>query len=822
MMNTLKRLDVLAAVRGIRFNTSLLREFSVDTLLAATEIIQKESLDPSWCANYPNIQRTLIQDICFAEPLRQIMTKHNMSGELDRLIGTLAIRGLSILDYAPEHVVRTFQMPQPFKDNDRLAYLLYFGNLGELTDSQQNHLAKNIRDINSIDSTFWGDHPLACKLLKEPYISRSCFAFEQRYTEVCALIAENPELQALMRFLYEHVSGYRLKLEHLNNVLPNCEEVVTTLQAIALSLEDDEDDMLGQFIDQWLGNGAASFDVQTLQRRLSAMPREQVAAGLVSRGAYISLLYGDSLLDIDYASLGTAHETLLIYAVIHRKKRFVKLIADAFDTYQYIGKGSCLLTPSFHTTYVNLNTVDASDLAFFSRMAATQWDYRSLQPMVYTCKELRAMYGLPEQYMKLYNHLLGEPVDRRLLLLRQLAKHRALHMVTEDARIECVAKRLLEKPLSAWMQEDFGHIDGLRHRHAVALLCVYPLIRQLVPTMTNTADIGVVTKNPENASGYADMHAVKQNLTTIDAAWARLKEALGLEDAFVQKYSDGIMSFIGKNGTDIVWTYYRNIVGSDHREEAVRRLVMAELMGEFHKLKYHGGDLRRELEYPITDKMIGSWVQNLSFSQDVFDIRECDDFLGTMQVGEQPTWTCMSYVNGTYKECLLACFDSNKKLLYVSKNGRVVGRAMIRLTKGSYGKVENRGRNRTSLEFVDLADDADSKPQEQLTLFLERFYVSGLSPDETRTVVRMMLSMAGSKADALDCTLMTCDDYADYFEEGEFARTKYHMYISRSKSGVQYLDSLGGQATISDEGTYKEYSFYERVALGTVIQESMI
>lgn len=49
-------------------------------------------------------------------------------------------------------------------------------------------------------------------------------------------------------------------------------------------------------------------------------------------------------------------------------------------------------------------------------------------------------------------------------------------------------------------------------------------------------------------------------------------------------------------------------------------------------------------------------------------------------------------------------------------------------------------------------------------------------------------------------------DYQEAAEEG-FAQTYLHLYISASKAGGQYLDSLGGKAGVSSEGSYKKNTF---------------
>ena len=49
----------------------------------------------------------------------------------------------------------------------------------------------------------------------------------------------------------------------------------------------------------------------------------------------------------------------------------------------------------------------------------------------------------------------------------------------------------------------------------------------------------------------------------------------------------------------------------------------------------------------------------------------------------------------------------------------------------------------------------------------------------------------------------------DYREvaAGDFAQTSLPLYISASKAGGQYLDSLGGKAEVSSEGSYKKNIF---------------
>ena len=66
--------------------------------------------------------------------------------------------------------------------------------------------------------------------------------------------------------------------------------------------------------------------------------------------------------------------------------------------------------------------------------------------------------------------------------------------------------------------------------------------------------------------------------------------------------------------------------------------------------------------------------------------------------------------------------------------------------------------------------------------------------------------MLKEKAKAMNALLVLSCNYKEEIDE-QFISTRYYMYISKSKAGTQYLDSLSGQATISDEGQYKVNTF---------------
>ena len=75
--------------------------------------------------------------------------------------------------------------------------------------------------------------------------------------------------------------------------------------------------------------------------------------------------------------------------------------------------------------------------------------------------------------------------------------------------------------------------------------------------------------------------------------------------------------------------------------------------------------------------------------------------------------------------------------------------------------------------------------------------------------MRMFIELAERKAGELDTMLVLSGDYRGRDISG-YTWTRYAIYISKSKAGAQYLDSLGGQATVDTEGSYESSNFLVR------------
>ena len=79
--------------------------------------------------------------------------------------------------------------------------------------------------------------------------------------------------------------------------------------------------------------------------------------------------------------------------------------------------------------------------------------------------------------------------------------------------------------------------------------------------------------------------------------WAYLKENMGFSEEFVREYQPGIVNFLLRGGSSMIRPLYNELQYRNESEkscEALRRIVQAELMGQFYKLKYFAGDLKQK------------------------------------------------------------------------------------------------------------------------------------------------------------------------------------------------------------------------------------
>lgn len=831
----LERADVIIKMKSRHLELDWRREFSLADLSACCERMEK--LLPGIVVSDKNTQRELIENPAFAAYLSKLLallpeepekqpeqrpvydyknhrytsppprsTPRSPRAELLSGLYTFLLvcqaHQRDITSYPEQSVVDVLSMDE--LDEYKRLTLLESYDADEL-EQNRGSIVRGIRNCSTL--------PLELSQKQKNLLLEPCTASRHLFTsapfeDVWELLEAAPGVLNIVRLFQRLGVDETLGLSEYRSMAGNTKEFHDGL----LSLSEQMDaDAFGRFVKLWQRGGCKLHELRRMERWASGNPGQDWENLLANYSGYVNLLYGKRFQRIDLSETANYQENVLIYAIVNRKKHFIRLVDEHAEAFLALPGGSILFLEELYQDHFNLNDLSEKDMGDCYCMMARYFQRKPLAPgRRYTFPELKALYHISEKNFALYHALASGSTDYRLRVFRQVVKGNVMSDIKDD-EIGALAAALDHKPLYDWLEQDFSHIAGLTAGDAARMLPHLDELRHLLPGIRTRTDARLALRHVDVLAQYGSIDALKEDIPRIDDDWKALSEMMELSPDFIEAHKSGILAFLCRNGAEIALRY-ANALG-DWQQEAFFRVVKAELMGKLNELKYFEGDLQRELDFPLTMPVKMGWRRNLGIMKCGLEVREHDDFFSTMLLGVQPQRTCLSYIDGQYRECLLSAFDSNKKILYATLDGKIAGRAFLRLTKGRLTGGGNQAET-GSFTFVDLENataprNERTSHREQVTLFLERPYISGVGPEEKAKIQAAFVDLAAQKADELDVMLVLSQDYRDVCGTG-FAQTQYDIYISKSKAGRQYLDSLDGEATVTKEGSYKANTFLVR------------
>lgn len=830
-----QRTEVMLKMKSLQLDFKWLQEVGLQQIMDSCDRIA--ALLPATLVHVESVQRELIHNPRFAtyyaellslfpeEPPKTPAPTPNYTGiykysyysptnhtppsrravlmaRFSELLDICGENNLDITVFPAERLMEVLELEQ-FDVKTRLVYLANFLSDQVSAEEQQatiNGLSACVSLPLHLDA--WEK-----ELLRAPYTATQSLFREAEFGEISTLLHTYPELTKIIRLLHEREICEHLELEDYKFLTTETAERYALLESVATRLGPNN---TSGFISFWKKSKYSMDELRRMYSRIMVNAAQDWEPVFSNYSGYVNLLYGSRFKTIDLTKVQSYQEGILTYAIVHNKKHFIRLVDGHAEQFLSLPRDSLLFQVSLYEEHFNLNELSEKDLDACHWMRSIYFDVGCLMSgRKYTFPELAALYNVSSIYRSFYHSLQSESQDYRLRVLRQLYKRNVLKSYMEP-NFPQLADKLDVKPLLAWKEQEFGHITGLTAEETADLLIHFDEIYHLLPSIHCRTDAILALKNLTSLQQVESIRSLKNNIVNIDPEWHALVEDMALSEEFLKKYEEPILNFVCENGAYITRTYANNLTNSQCK--AFYRVVKAELMGQLHTLKYFEGDLQRELDIPLTERVKAGWSGNKTLSKAGMDVRECDDFFSTMLLGTQPQRTCLSYINGVYNQCLLSAFDSNKKVLYVSLDGRIVGRAFLRLTKGRLtGEVaeeDTREFNFVDLENIAASRHMKSSEHEELTLFLERPYISGVGPKQEAQAYELLIELACAKADDLGTMLVLSRDYHPVKQS--FTQTLFDIYISKSKAGEQYLDSLDGPASVSAEGSYKANSFFVR------------
>ena len=610
-------------------------------------------------------------------------------------------------------------------------------------------------------------------------------------------ILQDQDLMELVNTL----AGYEAEIRSLNqNQFDQMKErPVEILEKLRIVTRYIEKENLTDGLNLWLWNEALYEDLCKLERAFT--DGADLAEVFYSKVSYVNTLYQNPVSKISLSSLSEEKSEILLYAITQKKKAFLNLINEEAELFYDLPNASMLLKKEVYQEYINLNTLNRKNLKDSADLILSRDRFELLAKREHTFEELKLLCTAKEAVIELYEHLTCKS-DERLLVLRELIKRECVPHSFWEGQIEPLAAALSKKPLSRWIREDFWNIPDLSYGTALWLLVYREQLKGMEKEITMEQQALYLLKDLALVKECDSLSELKEKLILGDVSWRLLKEKLSFSEEFVQNNAARIGNFLFVGGAEIMETFLER---QPSKIEEIRRLVTAELLGKFDELKYPSGDLMREIDFEVSEEAEKEWKIDRTFTSKNLVLKEETGLLPVMQIGEVPSYSCLSYRSGLNSDCLLSCFDSNKKFFFIRKNGQVVFRAMIRLTKGSY--VGDRMRKK--IQFADLSGAGKPKEEEweESVLFLERYYEKNLTNEEMDQAVYLVFVAAKEKAKKLGARLVLSCYYQDDVKTKKYIKSNYYLYISKSKNGSQYLDSLYGEASVSASGDYSSNIF---------------
>lgn len=813
MTNTLKHLSLLTRMENSGLKPRLTGKFPEDALDQTCERVETFQLQDRLRAGDDNaqIQKELVRTPEFAVLYRALCDHAANDEAITSMLQSAAACGEQLTQYPQEWVLAAAVTDLP--PSLRLYFMKFYLPFIKYEEEEQTI----IDNLNAFPAAEREKLPTLTDaqrdMMRQPFLGPYLFNWHDNEHAALELLEQNRPLQRVLTLLYRQGVTLALDAERIKGLHWVEMADVMKFRRLLAAFEYDTED-LDAFFEQWLENHAGQYDLNWFISRTAPLDKKQRQEILRNDLSYLNALYSGRH-HLDFSAIRRHQFPILTYAVQHGKKHFLDLVSENSELFLSLGRYALLFEDKF-CEHCNLNSLTAKNLQACDTVERGSSYFDLLEDgRQYTFEEMWLLWRKDEIYVRLYAMLTPLSVDRRLLTLRQLLKYGLVSRHMEDQELEQLARCLLEKPFSEWYRGAFGHIRGLTRRTAMRLLQRYEQLQAFIPELQSEADAIFALNNEAVIAGQKNWAQVRAAVLTMDQDWLDLKQRFSFTDEFVEQYREPVTNFLLRGGSAMVRSLYDYLQGNDKAIEALRRIVQSELMGQFYALKYFVDDLQREIRYPISEVQETAWKRNLTLERGPFSAEEADDFYFTMRLGELPHSTCLSCWTGSQRDCLLAAFDSNKKMILIRKGEDIVARACIRLTKGAFQRPAD-----FDFSFADLAQEQPAGKMgagdEMLILFLECIYTSGLNDEEAETAMKMAVSLVTQKAAAIGAVAVLARCYQGCYDRDQYVGSQFYVYISKSKNGQQYLDSMGGAAVTSHKEQYAGAVFLvEQAAMRT-------
>ena len=121
----------------------------------------------------------------------------------------------------------------------------------------------------------------------------------------------------------------------------------------------------------------------------------------------------------------------------------------------------------------------------------------------------------------------------------------------------------------------------------------------------------------------------------------------------------------------------------------MKKAFIEYLAGNYHGFKYKNGELSRELAMQVPKWIQEAWEKNVCYRYGELQVTEYDGLEHIMDLGVTPSENMLNPKTGKYRDVLASLLNANKKVVEVSKDGMLLQKYVVTMTKYiSNSKVE--------------------------------------------------------------------------------------------------------------------------------------
>jgi hypothetical protein len=756
--------------------------------------LQKVSVYKELLENSTNIKSYLLKDINELTALQWFLENDFRLENLETMLSLKERMYEKMSSFSKEDITNTLNEPT-YYSAEVLYLALYMYRLKRQHNiaTTNTSVAKLFSEIENCDVLFNHFMEVDETLLVNLFNLKNFVITAENFEETL-LNLNNPEYRALVHYITEYTKISDKELEKVED-LKRVKNLLNKIYLLKLRGTKYPEYNIKRVI--YLAS-ETNFDTKLLQGFYNNVD-ETFFEGKMDDLCYLNVsLNGKFHNLIETISRNNVVTKMLVYALKNKKYAFLRLLEENIETVNesFARSTNCLLLNSnTYENLINLNEINKDDLFELLRLPSKNYAILNDNSLCkVTPKELIALAKSPVSGIcNLYAYL-DCRIDTKLLILRQLAyvDYSFTHMNVET--IKKIATKLVEKNLSNRMKE--------YNASAVNILNILSLPEEydaMISQATSELELEFIYRNRETINLEVSLEENLNKFLENDVDCKKMFEVMNLSDSFIKEHEKTIREFCLLGNASIVMTYYGNQTGS--QRENILIVAKAEMAGEMKRFKFH--DLSKEIEFELSEKDTNVWVENTNKAKGDIFVYETYSFNDTMLIGEKPGHTCMNYKDGSYNECLLANFDSNKKIIFVKLNGTIVGRAIIRLTKSlNSDEIINKKVSFLDVENGDTTSRNDCTAK--LTIFVERPYFAHVNDSQKKTIKKMICEMIKNKANEMNARFLASNDYYDC----DLEQTKMNVFVSHTKNGVQYMDSFQGSNGVGNEASYKPCTCY--------------